>query len=558
MAISKKTPRDLSPTASEKVALYTRVSSQEQATEGTSLEFQHEELTAYCQGKRWEVFREYTDPGYSGKDGNRPELQRLLANAKLNRFKKVVAFKLDRFARNLRLLLELEEQLGKDGVSLYSVKESIDTSTAMGRVVFQILGLVAEWERETIVERTKSGRMQRYKQGCWAAGRPLYGYLYNKKTRKLDVDKTKAPVIRRIFREYADGKSLVQVAHGLMRDKIPPRRTQAKAWDPGAIRDILFNPAYKGTLQVNKYQRTAKTHKVDLTNAITIKIPAIVNEALWQAAQRHRKDNKHRRPMRKQEQWLLQGLVTCGLCGRGFRAYTHNGHPGHRRRVYTCRGRLAYTHLDGSPRCTCPNQDADLLEQQVRQRIEAVVNDPDKLEEVLKDTVDRLRSREAELSAMIRPIDEHLATIAQQKHRLADDWVRLNMDAPQFKKMQQDLDKEESRLRDIRSEIDPKQLEELQQTRTVLGFWERQLKSMLWNLVDEEGHTLGEAGRPYKNVLTIVGLDDKEVGEFLQFPSSRRALLDRLQVRVIVFPDRADIKALFDVEPVESQVCSSV
>ena len=540
-----------------KVAIYARVSTQEQAAEGTSLEFQSEQLTAYCRSLGWEIFREYVDAGYSGKDGDRPELKRLLSDAKFSLFNKVVVYKLDRLARKLRLLLELEEQLREYSIALHSVKDSMDTSTAMGRTVFQMFGLVAEWERETIVERTKSGRMQRYKQGCWAAGRPLYGYLYNKETKKLEIDKSKVPIIRRIFQEYADGKSLFQVAKGLNSDSIPPRRIQARAWDASAVRDVLFNPAYKGTLIVNRYQPIAQAYKVDMSKAIIIKVPAIISDALWKAAERHRKDNKHVRPIRTAELWLLQGLVTCGLCGHSFKITLVNK----KRRCYTCRGRLKVSHLDESAKCTCPSLAAKKLEDLVSGRIKAITDDPKKLESMIRDTVDRLKNREAELNALIRPIDEQLSKIAEKKRRMADDWVKLNMDDDKYRKLQQSLDKEESRLKGIRTEIDPKQLEELEQTREMLKLWERDLRAMSFNTVDEQGRVQRNVELPHQDALKfkIVGVGGKDISKDKESLVSREDL-DRLGVRLVAFSDRVEVKAVFEVEPIPTTkdlLCSS-
>ena len=95
----------------------------------------------------------------------------MLADANLGLFDKVLVYKLDRLARNLRLLLEIEEKLRKSEISINSLNESIDTSTAIGRTVFQVLGLADEREREAIIERTRSGRTQRYKEGKWASRR---------------------------------------------------------------------------------------------------------------------------------------------------------------------------------------------------------------------------------------------------------------------------------------------------------------------------------------------------------------------------------------------------
>jgi site-specific DNA recombinase len=151
-----------------RIALYTRVSTSEQAAEGTSLEYQKEQLEVYCKAQGWEVFSTYTDPGCSGKDDKRPGLKRLMQDAKAGLFDKVIVLKLDRLSRNLRLLLELQEKLQENDVALISLKENIDTTMAIGKTVFQVLGLVGEWERSAIIERTRSGRIQRYKEGCWA------------------------------------------------------------------------------------------------------------------------------------------------------------------------------------------------------------------------------------------------------------------------------------------------------------------------------------------------------------------------------------------------------
>jgi site-specific DNA recombinase len=116
-------------------------------------------------------------------------------------FDRVVVYRLDRFARNLRLLLELEAKLRDCHVSLTFIKESIDTASGTGKMVFQLFGMIAEWERETIIERTKSGRLQRYKQGCWASGKPPYGYAYDRETKKLVIKESEALIVKRIYSE---------------------------------------------------------------------------------------------------------------------------------------------------------------------------------------------------------------------------------------------------------------------------------------------------------------------------------------------------------------------
>jgi len=534
-----------------RAAIYARVSTQEQAVEGTSLENQSDQLTNYCKAQGWDIVQKYVDPGYTGKDGNRPGLQHLLADAKLGLFEKVVVFKLDRLARKLRLLLEIEEKLKDDNVYLHSVKETLDTSTPIGRTVFQMLGLVSEWERETIIERTRAGRLQRYKEGCWSSGYPPFGYSYNRKTKKLGIDKPKAMIIRRIFQEYASGKSMIKIATMLNDERIATRRKDGKGWRSGSIRGVLLNPIYKGTQVVNTHQHCSQPPSELQDGAIKIKVPPIVNEHLWNIAQERRKNNKHLHPTQNGH-WLLQGLISCGLCG-----YCYASAITHRKRRYSCRGRLRYTHMDGSPRCTSPRLDADWLEEQIWQRIEAIINDPNRLESLLKDTVENLKNREADLNARIKPIDTRLTEIIEQKSRLAEDWVRANINSDNFRELQQKLEQEETRLRSIRNEIDPAQLEELERTQSMLRFWDSQLQAMSWNTENEDGSMVRVVDRPHKTALRLVGFEDKDITNIMHFPATRRELLDLLQVRVVVFDDRVEVKAIFPIEPIDCQVLNS-
>lgn len=534
-----------------KVAVYARVSTQEQAVEGTSLEHQSEQLKKYCESQGWEIFQTYVDAGYTGKDGNRPGLKRLLADAKLNLFDKVVVHKMDRLARSLRLLLEIEDNLKEYGISFHSVKEIFDTSTASGRHFLQMLGMIGEWERETIIERTKAGRLQRYKEGCWAGGRNPYGYLYDKESKKLIINETEAAVIRNIFQSYSTGKSMAYIANTLNSEKIPPRDKKGKGWRVSAVRDIICNPMFAGTQYVNHRLHISKLMKEKPADAIEIRVPIIVSDILWDSAQQHRKSNRHLQPM-KREPWLLQGLITCGLCGHSFMIQ-----PNHKRRTYNCRGRLRITHLDSSPKCIVPNLDADWLEKELRERIEAILNDPNKLKSLLQETIDSLRNREEELFARIQPVDKRLTQIDEQKARLAEDWVKLSINPAKRREIQQNLQNEENRLRSIRSNIDPTQMEELEHTRGILRFWESQAKSMAWNTETENGEMVRNVDKPHELVLRLAGFEDKDVSKAVRFPATKRELLDMLQVRLVAYDDRVEVNAIFTVEPIKRLLCTS-
>ncbi len=137
-----------------RAAIYARVST---ANNGQDPRVQTRELEEYCQRRDWTVAGEYVDVGISGTKEKRPELDRLLADAHRRRFDAVVVWKFDRFARSVSHLLRALETFQALGIEFVSLSEQLDTSTPTGKMVFTVLGAVAELERSLIVERVKAG-----------------------------------------------------------------------------------------------------------------------------------------------------------------------------------------------------------------------------------------------------------------------------------------------------------------------------------------------------------------------------------------------------------------
>jgi DNA invertase Pin-like site-specific DNA recombinase len=135
-----------------KVAIYSRVS-----TLGQDTAMQTRELREYCKKRTWDLVVEYTDQGVSGAKESRPELNRLIADAHRRRFDAVVVWKFDRFARSVSHLLRALEDFRSLGIEFVSLSEQVDTSTASGKLVFTVLGAVAELERSLITERVRAG-----------------------------------------------------------------------------------------------------------------------------------------------------------------------------------------------------------------------------------------------------------------------------------------------------------------------------------------------------------------------------------------------------------------
>lgn len=137
-----------------RVAIYARVST---LNHGQDVTMQTRELAEYCERRGWQVATEYVDIGISGSKEKRPQLDKLMADAHQRRFDAVIVWKFDRFARSVSHLLRALENFQALGIHFVSLSESLDTSTPAGKMVFTVLGAVAELERSLIVERVKAG-----------------------------------------------------------------------------------------------------------------------------------------------------------------------------------------------------------------------------------------------------------------------------------------------------------------------------------------------------------------------------------------------------------------
>ncbi len=168
-------------TEKKKAAGYARVSTEEQAKEGISLNHQADSITAYCKAKEWDLMEIIFDEGKSAKDLKRSGAQKLIAMIEAKQFDVLVIYRLDRLTRCVRDLGYLvQDVFDKNGVAFSSIQESFDTSNATGKLILNVLGSIAQWERETIAERTRDGL--RYKKAKLERYGPVpYGFELNGK-----------------------------------------------------------------------------------------------------------------------------------------------------------------------------------------------------------------------------------------------------------------------------------------------------------------------------------------------------------------------------------------
>ena len=236
-----------------RIAIYVRKS--KWTGRGESIENQilmcREYIEKFIEDSRDAQILVYSDEGFSGKDTNRPEFQKMLEDMKQGPFQYLVCYRLDRLGRNLADLALLIEKLNREHTEFVSIKEHFDTTTPMGKAMVYFSGVLAQMEREQIVERVRDNMFLLARSGRWLGGstplgfhvkEKLYGEEKIRKAFYLEVEEKEAEILRQIFREFLSSHSFTKTAQKLTEKKIFTRR--GRAYTPETIGEILENPVY--------------------------------------------------------------------------------------------------------------------------------------------------------------------------------------------------------------------------------------------------------------------------------------------------------------------------
>ena len=363
-----------------KTALYIRVSTEDQAKEGYSLEVQREYLESFAMREGYEIFKVYCDDGISAYSTRRPALQALLVDAKAKRFELVLVYKIDRFSRNLKDLLMLVDELLSYGAGFKSATEPFDTTTSAGKLMFQQLGSFAEFESNRIAERVFPGMVKGVQKGNWQGARfAPFGYTYNKDKKLLEVEEREANIVKLIYTMYISGKSTHDIAAYLDRKEYKTRT--GKQFYNKFICDILKNQIYTGKIVWNKkhYDKNQKTKKHykyiknDPSKIIVAQgrhLPIIDEGDFVQVQQKLAEKKKTWRPRVKNKEYLLTGLLTCSKCNHKYNGVStiSNHRTNIKKRWYRCSGPYA-NHI----RCTNRSVKAEDIEPEVTKVVAQLV-----------------------------------------------------------------------------------------------------------------------------------------------------------------------------------------
>src|SRR5438270_3208309 len=343
-------------------ALYARVSSDRQKENHTIASqvaalTQYAEMNGYVVPPEWQ----FQDDGYSGATLVRPGLEALRALAVGGQIETVLIYSPDRLSRKYAYQVLLVEELARCGVELIFLRAP-SGATAEDKLLVQFQGMIAEYERAQIAERSRRGKRHRAHQGSInvLSGAP-YGYRYVKKSDTVaafyEVVESEASVVRQVYEVYTQqGLSINAIARMLNEGQIPTR-TETTRWERSTVWGLLRNPAYRGRACYGKTElrprqritrplrqrkglasRDSANHERPREDWIEVPVPALVSEEMFALAQEQLEKNKHHSPRRTIEPTLLQGMLVCEQCGYAL----------YRTSTRTCKQTLHYYRSPGS------------------------------------------------------------------------------------------------------------------------------------------------------------------------------------------------------------------
>lgn len=436
-------------------ALYARVSSEQQAQASTI----DSQLSALRQriDKDGAVLipdHEFVDAGYSGSTLIRPALERLRDAVAGGEIERVYVYAPDRLARKYAYQVMLVDEFQRAGIELVFFNRDIGQSPE-DELLLQMQGMIAEYERAQMLERSRRGKRHKAQQGSVnvLCGAP-YGYRYitiadGGGEARYEIDDEQAPVVRQIF----DWVGRERFSIGEVQRRLTEAPTLSPAgktwWDRSTIWGILKNPAYKGQAAFGKTRagelrprlreqrgrsmqprRARSTYDVPTDEWLSIAVPALIDDALFEAVALQLEENRRRsRTGKRGAKYLLQGLLVCRCCGYAF--YGKPLSPSARKNrprayaYYRCIGSDGY-RFGGQRLCYNKQVRTDRLEQAVWAEVCQLLDDPQRLSEEYQRRLETVKAPPGEADVSV--VKKQIIKLHQGIKRLIDGYAEGYID----------------------------------------------------------------------------------------------------------------------------------
>ena len=496
-------------------AIYVRVSSDRQKEQQTIVS-QKAALLVYAQAQQYTVPPEwhFEDDGYSGSTLVRPGLERLRDLIAEGAIERVFVYGPDRLSRSYAYQVLLLEEFARHGAQVLFLKAP-SADTPEQRLLLQFQGMIAEYERAQIAERTRRGKRYRAKAGCINVLSSVapYGYRYVKKTEAAqayyEVMEREAEVVRKIFHLYTvEGRGTRGIVQTLNAQNIPTRTGKAP-WGHSTVSRMLSNPAYEGracygktepappSQRPNRIRRRngvaarfwPANHKRPPEEWIAIAVPPIVSQETFALAQERLKRNKELSARRTKRPSVLQGLLVCAQCGYALcRVSTRAPGIGQRYHYYRCLGSDRHRHRPlGQQRCPARPVRVEQLDGLVWEQVWQLLNEPELIQREIERRLQEFR-QSSPVEQRQQNLSRELARVEQQTDKLIDAYQEGLMELGELRQRVPELKKRQLALQ---RELDGLNMQVLEQSRLndVNASMERfceQMKTSAQNLTIEE------------------------------------------------------------------------
>lgn len=427
-------------------AIYRRVSTDMQREEGFSLEAQKMRLEAYAISQGWTIVDDYNDEGYSAKNMDRPELQRLLSDMEKQKFDVILVYRLDRLTRSVLDLHHLLKSLDENDVVFQSATESYETKTSNGRMMISIIATLAQWERETIAERVYESMLRRSETGQRNGAPAPFGYDSN--DGKLIQNKDEAKWVKFIFSQYGTHGSQ-NIAKKLNSRGV--RTKKGEIWSDFSVRYTLRNPIYAGFIRWN-YESTAKGKRQKTGEEVIQPIKQddfepIIDKETFDETQRLI-NQRSSMAFRSDNHYPFSGIAKCSKCGKSFSGAKRERKAGGEYRFYKCQGRFKFG--------TCDVQTI-AEESMEKEFLELLSFDNPEL-----NLESQLNNDESFIDEEM--IEKQLQKLENKKSRLKELYLEGDIPKPEYKKRMDEFKEEELDLKSLKNEQDDRASVELMRT----------------------------------------------------------------------------------------------
>jgi site-specific DNA recombinase len=421
-------------------AIYTRVSSDQQK-ENKTIGSQVDELLNFAEEQGYVVPDSYVfkDEGYSGAILVRPGLEKIRDLSAEGQIQAVLIYSPDRLSRNYAYQVVLMDEFAPCGVEVLFVN-SPKADTPEEALLLQFQGMISEYERAMIKERSRRGKRFKARSGVVSVlcGAP-YGYNYIKKTDEAaayyEVNEEQAIVVQEVYRLYAEEfLSIGAITGELNARKIPTRKSISK-WERSTVWAMLRNPAYSGKACYGKTEHAERQRITKPLRAkggyvvqngcnrekpraewIEIPVPPIVTQEIFDIVHERLKSNKQHSQRNTKVMTLLQGMMVCSECGYSlYRSFTETSA---KKRIYyyRCFGSDAY-RFEGVRKCNCKPVRQDYLDNVVWQQIVKLLEDPALIQREIEKRVEETRKAS--------PVVKQKAAIEKQRTKLSQSMDKL-------------------------------------------------------------------------------------------------------------------------------------